>query len=395
MDKAIADRKSFIINFIYFGIIIGGYYFVVKYAFGHILPFVIAGVIAVILRKPVTVISNKFKIKSHGLVSTALVLFMVSVVVALLVLLGSVLVDVIADLVRLVVDKIPNLMHTVEAFLYDIVKYLPDRFEATAIEKLDEFFVADASKSSGSTTNAVIDLLPGAIGGTLDGVWSIVKGVPSFVISTVVTVISCVFMTAEYDRIRDMILGLLPESKGRNLLRAKKTVTSGIGKLLKAYISIMLITFVEVLAGLSLLFFIGLFGQGYDYSYIPLIAVAVAIVDILPVLGSGTIMVPWAIYSLINDRLGLCIGVFAVWAVITVIRQIIEPKLVASQVGLPAIVTVMAMFLGGRVFGMFGILLLPLTVMVVKLMLDAGVIGAKSHNINTDNEGSNGAHNDA
>ena len=90
-------------------------------------------------------------------------------------------------------------------------------------------------------------------------------------------------------------------------------------------------------------------------------------------------LIPWAVYSLFTANFGLGIGLVILYAVITVLRQIIEPKLVANQVGLPSIVTIMAMFLGARVFGAFGILLLPLTVIVVKLMYDEGIIGVASH----------------
>ena len=86
-------------------------------------------------------------------------------------------------------------------------------------------------------------------------------------------------------------------------------------------------------------------------------------------------MIPWGIYSIITGNLGLGIGLIILYAVITVLRQAIEPKLVANQVGLPSIVTIMAMFLGARIFGALGVVLLPLTVIVVKMMIDEGIIG--------------------
>ena len=101
------------------------------------------------------------------------------------------------------------------------------------------------------------------------------------------------------------------------------------------------------------------------------------IVDIIPVLGTGTVLIPWAVYNLVMGNVGLGIGLLVLYAVITVLRQILEPKLVANQAGLPAIATIMAMFIGARLFGAFGILLLPLTVIILKLMYDEGVIGNK------------------
>ncbi len=370
MEKAVADRKAFIINFIYFGIIVGLYYFLVKFAFGYIFPFVFAAVLAIFLQKPVRFISEKLKIKTHGAVSTIMVLLIVVAVIGLLVWGVSTLVGELKDFLTYFFSQfksLDDLLNVIEEWLLGVVVSLPKGIGVSLSAKITEFFDNFASQSTG------FDM--GMITAPLSGAWGVVKSLPSFVVAIVVMIVSSVFMTSEYDIIRDMILDILPKQKGRNLVRAKKTVTQGIGKLVKAYASIMFITFVEVFLGLNLMKLIGV----YDGGYIPIIAFVICIVDIIPVLGTGTVVIPWAIYSLITGNFGLGIGLIVLYAVITVLRQVIEPKLVANQVGLPSIITIMAMFLGGRVFGAFGILLLPLTVIVVKLMYDEGVIGMSSH----------------
>ena len=127
--------------------------------------------------------------------------------------------------------------------------------------------------------------------------------------------------------------------------------------------------------GLSFLKLLGVYKSGY----IAIIALVTCVVDIVPVLGTGTVLIPWAIYSLLTGEIGLTIGLAVIYAVITVLRQIVEPKLVANQVGLPAIVTIMAMFIGAKAFGTFGIIILPLTVITLKLMYDEGIIGNKEY----------------
>ena len=180
-------------------------------------------------------------------------------------------------------------------------------------------------------------------------------------------------MTSEYDKVRDMILEMCSEETGKKLINAKRTVTTGIGKLIKAYATLMLITFAEVFLGLNLMKLIGI----YEGGYIAIIAFVTCIVDIVPVLGTGTVVIPWAVYNIITGDFAMGIALFLMYAIITVIRQVIEPKLVANQVGLPSIVTIMAMFLGGRLLGAIGILAVPLTVIVLKLMYDEGIIGMK------------------
>ncbi len=368
MEKIIENRKSFIINFFYFAIFIGLYYFVVKYAFGYILPFVVAAALAVFLQKPVRKISSKLHIKAHGAVSTILVLLIVVIIVGAAGLLGWVLVSELKEFFTYLFsrfDSVNDVIVTVRDFVMGVVAKLPRGLGATVSNYVSDFFNNLSTESSG------IDME--MLSAPLSGAWSVVKGIPSAFLSVLVTIISCVFMTSEYDLIKNMILDMLSENKGRKLVSSKQTVTRGISKLIKAYATLMLITFSEMFLGLNLMKLIGV----YEGGYIAIIAFVTCIVDIIPVLGTGTVLIPWAVYNLIIGNVGLGIGLLVLYAVITVLRQILEPKLVANQAGLPAIATIMAMFIGARLFGAFGILLLPLTVIVLKLMYDEGVIGNK------------------
>ena len=368
MEKIIENRKSFIINFFYFAIFIGLYYFVVKYAFGYILPFVVAAALAVFLQKPVRKISSKIHIKTHGAVSTILVLLIVVIIVGAAGLLGWVLVSELKEFFTYLFsrfDSVNDVIVTVREFVMGIVAKLPRGLGATVSNYVSDFFNNLSTESSG------IDME--MLSAPLSGAWSVVKGIPSAFLSVLVTIISCVFMTSEYDLIKNMILDMLTESKGKKLVSSKQTVTRGISKLVKAYATLMLITFSEMFLGLNLMKLIGV----YEGGYIAIIAFVTCIVDIIPVLGTGTVLIPWAVYNLVMGNVGLGIGLLVLYAVITVLRQILEPKLVANQAGLPAIATIMAMFIGARLFGAFGILLLPLTVIILKLMYDEGVIGNK------------------
>lgn len=368
MEKIIENRKSFIINFFYFAIFIGLYYFVVKYAFGYILPFVVAAALAVFLQKPVRKISSKLHVKTHGAVSTILVLLIVVIIVGAAGLLGWVLVSELKEFFTYLFsrfDSVNDVIVTVREFVMGIVAKLPRGLGATVSNYVSDFF------NNLSTESSVIDME--MLSAPLSGAWSVVKGIPSAFLSVLVTIISCVFMTSEYDLIKNMILDMLTESKGKKLVSSKQTVTRGISKLVKAYATLMLITFGEMFLGLNLMKLIGV----YEGGYIAIIAFVTCIVDIIPVLGTGTVLIPWAVYNLVMGNVGLGIGLLVLYAVITVLRQILEPKLVANQAGLPAIATIMAMFIGARLFGAFGILLLPLTVIILKLMYDEGVIGNK------------------
>lgn len=368
MGKVIEKRKSFVITFIYLTIFVGLYYFLIKYAIGYIFPFVFAAILSVFLQPVVRWFTKKLHLKTHGFISTVLVLLLVVSVVGLIAGAGYVLFVELKDFFAYLsnsISSVDDIIIMVENTAMNFIGKLPKGIGNAVSGYVTDFF--DNLGNKGSS----LDL--SALSAPLSGAWSVVKGIPSFILSLVVTIISCVFMTAEYDKVRDMILEMCSEETGEKLINAKRTVTKGIGKLIKAYATLMIITFTEVFLGLNLMKLIGI----YDGGYIAIIAFVTCIVDIIPVLGTGTILIPWAVYSIITGNFALGIALLLLYAVITVIRQVIEPKLVANQVGLPSIVTIMAMFLGGRVLGALGIIILPLTVIVLKLMYDEGIIGRK------------------
>lgn len=369
MDAIVQKRKAFIINFIYVAIFIGLYFFTIKYAFGYIFPFLFAAALSVFLQRPIKAITRKLHIKAHSAVSIILVLLIVVIFLGtaagLLFALGSELKEFFTYMFSNI-SSLPELIDTAEVFVMDLLVKLPKGIGDALSGYVVDFFDKIGTESLG------IDM--SVLSAPISGAWHVVKGIPSLFLSLLVTVVSSVFMTADYEIIKKMILDFFRPENREKIVNTKRTITRGVSKLFKAYATLMLITFVEMFVGLSFMKLIGVYKGGY----IAIIAFVTCIVDIIPVLGTGTVLLPWAAYSFITGNVGLGIGLIVLYAVITVLRQVIEPKLVANQVGLPAIVTIAAMFIGARVFGAFGIILLPLTVVILKLMYDEGVIGNKA-----------------
>jgi len=125
-----------------------------------------------------------------------------------------------------------------------------------------------------------------------------------------------------------------------------------------------------MLTGLLILRLIGVLNT--DYIFI--IAFITAIVDIFPILGTGTILLPWAAYALITGNYGLAIGIVVIYIIITVLRQFIEPKMVAENLGLPPILTIFGIYIGLKLFGVLGFFIVPLVIIMIKLLNDEGVI---------------------
>ncbi|MBQ4103350.1 MAG: sporulation integral membrane protein YtvI [Clostridia bacterium] len=381
MDSVIEKRKSFIINFIYTVICIGLFYVFIKYCLGVLAPFIIAFILAYALQRPIKWAKKKLHLKSHGIISFLLVLLVVCIVFGVLSIAVLVLFNELKDFASYLTTQfssIDDLIVTLENYAMGVIVRLPESLRGTVGD-----YVTNAFDSLGKG-QAELDL--SMLSAPLSGAWSVVKSLPSTILSVVVAVVSCFFMASDYDKVKELVLGFFSESKRKSIVKTKRTATKAITKLLKAYVTIMAITFAEMFLGLFLLKLIGV----YDGSYIAIISFVTCIIDIIPVLGTGTVLIPWAVYNLIFGNFGMGIGLLVIYAVITVIRQVVEPKLVANQAGLPAIVTIMAMFLGVRIFGAFGIILLPFTVIILKLLYDEGVFKTKSAVKNTEKKKATG-----
>ena len=373
MESVIEKRKSFIINFVYAVICIGLFYVFIKYCLGVLSPFIIAFIVAYALQRPIKWAQKKLHLKSHGIISFLLVLLVVCIIFGVLSIAVLILFDELkgfASYLTTQFSSIDELIVTLENYAMGAIVRLPESIRGTVGD-----YVTNAFDSLGEGQSQ-IDL--SMLSAPLSGAWSVVKSLPSTILSVVVAVVSCFFMASDYDKVKELVLGFFSDNKRKSIVKTKRTATKAIGKLLKAYVTIMAITFAEMFLGLFLLKLIGV----YDGSYIAIISFVTCIIDIIPVLGTGTVLIPWAVFNLIFGNFGMGVGLLVIYAAITVIRQIIEPKLVANQAGLPAIVTIMAMFIGVRIFGAFGIILLPFTVIILKLLYDEGVFKTKVKNSN-------------
>lgn len=144
--------------------------------------------------------------------------------------------------------------------------------------------------------------------------------------------------------------------KNDNFRRILKDTKKGIEGYFKAQIILMIMTFIIFSIGFVII----------DAPYSLLIAFIIAILDILPVIGSGVIMIPWTVISLISGNSDLALGLAIVYVVATLIRQIIEPKIMGDKIGVRPLYTFIATIVGMMVFGPIGVILGPLIAVVIK-----------------------------
>ena len=166
--------------------------------------------------------------------------------------------------------------------------------------------------------------------------------------------------------------GPLPKSWIDKSKKVLGEVFSTIGGYLKVYCKIILITFAELFLAFTIFNMIG-----FEISYPFVLALIIALVDILPVLGVGTVLNPWALWMLITGDYGFALALFITYLIIFVVRQFIEPKLVSKQFGIHPLITLMAMYAGLRIIGLAGLIIGPIILMVLKCIfakqLDRGL----------------------
>ena len=184
----------------------------------------------------------------------------------------------------------------------------------------------------------------------------IAKSAPRLLIGVIVTALSCFYFATDYSGIKEGALGVLSPTARERSTRLFSLCAESLKKYLRAYLVIMVITFAEVFVGLLIL--------GVPYAF--LIAFAVAFVDLLPIFGAGTVLLPWAIVCFIIKDVGTATGLLVLYAVVTIVRQVIEPKIIGSSLGIHPLITLFAMVAALELFGIAGMVLSPFILIIIK-----------------------------
>ena len=317
------------------------FYFFFAYALPLLLPFLLAFLFAVLLKAPADWLAQRLRLPNR-LVRTVLVTLFFVLLAVLCLFCGSQLIsfartavvpalqDITAALSRFFEQMDPQLVSLLQDFSSNLVNTLG--------EKVAQWSTA---------------LVSGAM-----------TGLPSMLLEVLFMVIATYFISLDFGILRRGIQRRMEQKRFDTLSTGFSYFCRTIGKYLRSYSLIFLITFGELAAGLFLV--------GVDHCL--LIALLIALFDILPVVGSGMIMLPWALITLIRGNTPTGIGLLAVYLVVVIARQFQEPAIVGEQVGLRPLVTLMAMFIGYRLFGGLGLWGVPITCAMLQSLEKDGII---------------------
>lgn len=346
-------RKLLIIIFtfviLYFGVKLAAFY----------MPFLIAFIISLMLEPLIRFLMRKLKLKRKQS-SIVVIIFIMGIIIGL-----------ITWTVSSLISEGSSLLNNINEYVEITTKKIQDMIAQINIKNLN---IPDAVLSAiENSSKDLLNMLASELQNIIKSLLNFITSIPTIGIYLSVTFLALYFMCTDKVYMIDQLEHHLPEVWVKKLYRHLKDLVKVLGGYLKAEATLIIISFVISLIGLYIFRFVGL-----NVKYPLLYAVAIGFVDALPIFGSGTVMVPWAIIEGFNGDIKLGIAVLGLWIVMSIIRQLIEPRIVGNHIGIHPIFTLIAMYTGFKLIGVIGLFIGPIALIILKnifsAILDKGII---------------------
>ena len=354
-DDVRQKYKDFLLRAAYYATICFLVYFACKYALDLIAPFVIGAVFACLLKPAVDFMQRAWKFKRSIAALICVALFFC--VIGLAIILSGVRIitevqDFIANLPQIYSQQIAPAISS----MFDWAERLVQRYRPEMQLSIDET-ARVFSQKLGEFVNQFSSV---AISSTARFAGSI----PALMVRVIFTILTTFYVASDYRNITSFILRQLPAKAANVVVRSKQQLGSTLSKYLRSYAIILGMTFVELCIGFSILRVENAGGW----------ALFIAFFDILPVVGSSFVLVPWTIVSFIQGNISRTIGLAIITAIVWVVRNVMEPRIVGSQVGLHPLLTLIAMYVGTKLFGVIGLFGLPITLAIITALQKEGTV---------------------
>lgn len=330
-------------------ILVGGYFLLPKLLI-LFLPFILAFLLSSLIEPLVRFCEQKCKIPRK--IGSAIVLLLAVAVLSLL----------IAWLINKGITEAKQLM----------VHY--PELKANFLEYYDYFITSMRWLSPDAK-----EMLQGITANLTDSIWSLLQNlaqsavnfttgflsaIPSAVIALLVFLLSSYFISSDRARLKTAVKTHLPQLLVHQMGRMKDSLFFAVGVYIKAQAILMCITFVELRIWFAVL----------HQPYGTLLAFLISFFDALPFLGTGGVLIPWALLSFVAHNYLKAVLLLVAYGAALAIRQFLEPKLVSMQIGMPPIYTIMAIYVGLKIFGFVGVIIGPALLIIIKDAIDSGLM---------------------
>lgn len=341
-NSRLDKKKNFLIQLAYYGSIIAMGYLFLRYLLPPLSPFVVGFVIAWFLNKPSKALGRKLHLPVRIPAFLLAIMFFAIVFVAAI----TAGLQIISALEHFV-PQLPSFYAT------KIVPFISASFDQleVALAEYDPSIVDLIDRILTQLFTYVGQLVSNLSLSMVKLISSIITGLPSVILSVILTVVSTFFISLDFDSIIAFFKRCMPAHIRMAVSETVSTGVSSIQKILLSYIAIMFMSFCELSVGFLLL----------RVPYAVGLALLVAVIDIMPILGTGLVLIPWAIIAAVLRNFRMAIGVALLYIVMLAVRNVVEPKLVGKQMGLHPLVTLISMFLGLQLFGITGLFGFPIS----------------------------------
>ena len=302
----------------------------------YFMPFVIGWILSVIAGPLVTFLEKKLKIMKR-LGSAITIILVLALCIGLIYLIISQIWEEISVLIR----NFPSMYHDLERGLSQI---------GTQWNTLFERFPEQIQNSWATLMNNLDDTASSLIGRigepTIEVAGNVAKRIPSVLIGTIVAFVSAYFFIADKENLGEWVKKVVPKSITSRLLLVGENLKYAMGGYFKAQFKIMGVVFAILLVGFTLM----------QIRFSILLAIVIAFLDFLPFFGTGTALIPWAIYKFLVGDYKMVAALVILYGVTQLVRQLIQPKLVGDSMGLNPLYTLFLLYLGYRVGSVLGMI---------------------------------------
>lgn len=323
--------------------------FGLKIIFQYLSPFIIALLISFLI-KPISKIFTSMKLGKG-----------ISVAISLLLVYGALFALLTLGLSK-GISELNYLTSTLPLYSDAIYKYITDL--SRQAQNIYIQLPPEVTTYAIETAKSLLDKMGVLLTNTAKYAVNTLYSLPKLGILFIITSVASFFFAKDSDKIEDFIYRQFTPNWRSKLSSLKKNLLSSLVGFLKAQLILLTMTFMESLIGLNII--------GVKYALI--ISIFVSLVDILPVLGTGSVYVPWAIVSIIIGKYRLGISLLVLYAVIIVIRYMVEPKVVGQQLGIHPLISLISMYVGAKVMGPIGVILGPTIAVTIKATQNVGIL---------------------
>ena len=315
------------------------------------MPFIIGWIISLIASPVVRFFEERMKIRRKG----ASVIVIVAVLAVVILLVYVIVARLVKEGINFV-NELPLLWDSIMAEFNEVGANLEGLFNKLPVDT--QKTLDNIGSEMGTYFGGIIESVGTP---TFEAVGNVAKQLPDIFLGVIMCILSAYFFVADKNYMANIMKKYVPGSVLYRFDLIRRSFRNAVGGYFKAQFKIECWIYVMLVIGLFVL----------KVRYAPLVALGIAFLDFLPVFGTGTVMIPWAVIEILSRDYKMAVGLLIIWCSGQLVRQVIQPKIVGDSIGVDAIPTLFLLFIGYKLAGVMGMIIaVPIGIIVINLYED-------------------------